>query len=113
MCHCDYDPPEFYDRNFVKGSKPHKCIECLRVIEVGESQEVVSGKWEGDFETFRTCMMCVDLRESMQLECFAHGMLVDDVSQADPFTDAMQEFRDRRDENYRRIQQAKRQMANT
>lgn len=107
MCYCDFDPPEFYNHKTVVGRKQHRCVECLRVIEIGEEQEVASGKWEGDFETFRTCKDCVSLRKSMGLDCFAHGMLVDDVSQADPYTDDMKAFRSRFDENYRRLQATK------
>jgi len=98
MCSCDGDPPEFYDVNIVKGRKQHKCCECLSVISVGESQQVASGKWEGDFAVFRTCMKCVELRKLLVargLECWAHGYLLEDL-EGDENLNEVDEFKVRR-----------------
>lgn len=103
MCCCDHDPPTFYDAKTVTGRKPHKCVECLRVIEKGERQEYVTGLWEGHFSAFRTCQQCIDLRESMNLDCFVHGHLMDDISCCDELTPEMEAFNRRRDENYLRL----------
>jgi len=98
MCSCDGDPPEFYDVNIVKGRKPHQCCECLAVILPGEFQQVASGKWEGDFAVFRTCMKCVELRELLVargLECWAHGYLLEDLA-GDENLGEVDEFKVRR-----------------
>lgn len=101
MCSCDHDPPEFYDVNFVKGRKPHRCCECLRQIPVGEQQEVVSGKWESGFSMFRTCMKCVDVRNNLDLECWAHTELEEEVSSGDhDHIEGVKEFRERRRVNF-------------
>lgn len=101
MCHCDSDEPEFYDANFVTGRKIHRCCECLRDIPAGETQEVVSGKWEGVFMTFRTCMTCVDMRNELNPECWAHGYLFEEVSSGDhDHIESVRLFQARREQNF-------------
>lgn len=81
MCGCD-NPPEFYERSIVAARKEHHCCECGTVIVKGERYERVSGKWEGDMETFKTCMPCVELRDAISDDgCFYYTHLADDVSQ--------------------------------
>jgi hypothetical protein len=77
---CDCNPPEFFNSHIAKARKPHKCCECLRTIETGERHEVVAGKWDGDFCTFRTCPDCVELRHSLNLDCYEFGSLFEHVT---------------------------------
>ena len=44
--------------------KAHKCCECLSVISPGEKYERISGVWEGEFQTFKTCMICAEVRRT-------------------------------------------------
>jgi hypothetical protein len=60
----DGDPSSFSVVRDVRARKPHQCCECRDAIAVGESHEVVSGKWDGDFASFRTCAACVDIRKA-------------------------------------------------
>ena len=41
----------------------HKCCECGDTINPGERYQRVSGVWEGEFDTFKTCFVCVKIRE--------------------------------------------------
>lgn len=102
MCDCMNDPPVFYEAHTVKGRKTHKCSECLRVIEKGEHHEYVRGLWEGDFDQFRTCSDCLELRHDLKIECFAHGLLMDEFDDHLEMQ-AVIDFFDRRQENLIRL----------
>jgi hypothetical protein len=82
-CYCDYDPPTFCTIKTVKGRKEHKCDECRGPIAVGEQHEYVSGKWDGDLQWFRTCPLCLELRQwaliSVPCFCFGYSNLHQDV----------------------------------
>ena len=74
-CYCDYDSPEFISTDTRTARKQHKCCECGHVIGPGEKYEHVGGKWDGRFDTFDTCEMCVDLRDSLAAQnggCFQY-----------------------------------------
>ena len=58
----DYDHPDFYRSEDRKAIKQHKCCECGKEISVGEIYEHAAGKWDGVFECFKTCSVCLDLR---------------------------------------------------
>ena len=53
---------EFYSSDTVTARKPHKCYECRQVIPVGARYFKESGKWDGMFESFSTCLMCAEIR---------------------------------------------------
>lgn len=44
--------PEFYSEQRVKARKPHTCCETGRVIPKGEFYWRMTGKWDGDLQTF-------------------------------------------------------------
>ena len=56
--------PDLYTKKIVTARKEHKCYECGRVVITGEQYESVRGKWEGDFETYKTCTDCLSLRDT-------------------------------------------------
>ena len=60
----DYGYAEFATDKIVTARKQHKCDECNRTIEKGERYERVTGKWDGEFYTFRTCSDCLSLRKT-------------------------------------------------
>ena len=43
--------------------KTHRCCECRREIQRGEQYRVESGKWDGEFCTYKTCADCLSLRD--------------------------------------------------
>jgi len=102
MCECYWDnPPAFYDRRIVKGRKEHKCDECLRVIEKGEEHEYAKGVWEGDFSDFRTCQTCLDMIKEIDLHCYCHGVLMDEIDECDfAGVQSVADFQQRRRVNY-------------
>lgn len=56
---CEFEKIE--DRT---AKKQHKCCECKRIIEIGEQYENYSGKWNGNFDYFKTCSDCLSVRKS-------------------------------------------------
>lgn len=59
----DYDGPEFWKRSAPKARKPHRCCECNREIQRGETYQLDTGRWDGDFNTYRTCAQCAEIRD--------------------------------------------------
>ena len=85
-CTCDYDSPEFYHREIRKARKSHKCDECSAPILPGEIYEHVRGKWDGYVDTYKTCQVCVDIRQwvknNVPCLCWAHGNTIEDCKEA-------------------------------
>ena len=56
------DLPTVFNEKVVRARKQHRCCECGRLILPGCRYQTVFGVWEGNAETFRTCLLCYDLR---------------------------------------------------
>jgi hypothetical protein len=83
-CYCDYDLPSLYRTVRVKATRvKHRCHECGAVIPAKSSCEYVVGLWDGEFSHFRTCQLCLNLREwatiSFPCLCLSHGSLLEEV----------------------------------
>lgn len=56
---------EVWNRHIVKKSrKEFRCGECRRVIPIGSQYEQTFTVFEGDAVTYRTCMVCVEIRDT-------------------------------------------------
>lgn len=77
----DGSGPEFYREATRRAAKPHKCDECGDTITVGQSHQYVSGKWEGDFTVYRTCLPCVEIRKVFCCDGFCLSMLWEDMAE--------------------------------
>lgn len=79
-CSCvyvgDYDPADFSNTRIVKARKAHKCGECERAIDVGESYEVTVGTWDGMFQTFKTCSDCCSIRSAFFCDGWLFGGVI-------------------------------------
>lgn len=53
----------------VKAVKPHKCVECGRQIQAGETYHSEAGVLDGDFQTYKTCLHCMVARDWLISEC--------------------------------------------
>jgi len=85
-CVCDGDDisPYYYTRRQIKSAmKPHKCCECRRIIEIGESYERTDANYEGWHYTFKVCCDCIGLREwatiSVPCFCWSHESLLENI----------------------------------
>ena len=59
----DGDTASLFKSKIVTARKEHQCCECHRKIMLGEEYENVNGKWDFGFETDKTCLDCVSLRD--------------------------------------------------
>ena len=58
----DLVTPSAFTEKERKARKPHKCCECGHEITVGEKYQYVSGIWDGEPDSYKTCLSCVTLR---------------------------------------------------
>lgn len=65
----DYGAPTLYTERIHTARKKHICGECRRKIVPGEKYENVTGQWDGEFATHKTCLDCLSLRD----EFFSNG----------------------------------------
>lgn len=64
--------PSFTPRRIVAGRKPHVCCECREDIPKGVKHEVSTGKSDGMFWSFRTCLLCVEIRTAFVCGSFVY-----------------------------------------
>lgn len=58
----DGESPSFFSDKIVKAKKEHRCSECKEAIPIKTQYEYASGCWDGDFQVYKTCMSCVEIR---------------------------------------------------
>jgi len=71
---------EFVQKTTVRAAKEHKCCECGNPILVGQEHEMVKGKWDGFWESYRTCRICAAVRADF-FHSYIYGMLWDMMEQ--------------------------------
>ena len=83
---CMYDDGggwKVYHEETRRAAKPHRCGECRRWIEKGESYEYVSGLgYDSDcWATFHTCAQCVQVKRWLLVACggYMFEMTRDDI----------------------------------
>ncbi len=62
MCYCDFGGPEAIWESKPKARKDHICCECLSTIPKGDRYHLVKGVWEGNFDTYKTCEICEQVK---------------------------------------------------
>lgn len=60
----DGEYAEFFSQKEVVGRKDYECSECGRVMPKGTKHQVASMKCEGDFSSYRTCLVCAEIRKA-------------------------------------------------
>lgn len=78
MCYYSDCYVDFYKESFVKARKIHICCECQRRIQPTEYYRKVVGSWDGEFDSFKTCGLCLDLIERVRAIELANGCSVDE-----------------------------------
>jgi len=84
MCIVDVfadERPSLLSESIVTARKIHQCGECGMWIVRGEQYESASGKWDGEFYTMKTCMVCLELRN--QFCCsWTYGEVLEDIRES-------------------------------
>jgi hypothetical protein len=57
--------PSVYSEKWVKARKVHACCECSRPINSGETYNIFKGCWDGKFKHYKTCRLCMDLKDCL------------------------------------------------
>lgn len=66
MCYWEGSAPEFVnERWIVKSRCSHTCCECGNKIQKGAKYKVISGKWDGYFDSFQQCELCARIWEDL------------------------------------------------
>lgn len=58
----DYDGFDWANTETRKARRPHTCCECHGSITPGQQYEHTTGGYYGDISRYKTCMMCVEIR---------------------------------------------------
>lgn len=62
--------------------KEHQCCECRDIIDVGDQYEMIKGRFERDIVTFKTCLVCREIRD--ELFCSWHyEMIWEDLDESE------------------------------
>lgn len=79
----DGDPVTVLHERHPIAAKPHKCNECRRTIDRGESYMVERYVFEGEAHTHKTCLHCQIARDWLTLECggFIYTMIDEDIQE--------------------------------
>lgn len=64
----DAEAASFSTISIVKARKPHKCCECNETIAPGQQYERCTGLWDHGFDTFATCLSCVEIRDHFRCD---------------------------------------------
>lgn len=59
--------------------KEHWCCECREAILVGAKYERTEGLWDGRWDTFKTCLSCVEIRDHFACNGWTFGHLWSDL----------------------------------
>lgn len=62
-----------------RAAKQHRCCECGDRIERGQKHELVKGMWDGSWNCYRTCLLCVEIREHFQCDGWIYEQLWEDL----------------------------------
>lgn len=82
ICSFDYDPASVYHEKIRKARKEHICCECRETIKPGEKYEHVSGCWDGSWSTYKTCLVCLNIRKDLCCGSWLFGELRDAIWEA-------------------------------
>lgn len=77
--------PSAFTEKERKARKIHKCCECTHEITVGEKYQYVSGIWDGEPDSYKTCLSCATLRSDYTCKAgdeLAFGELREGISNA-------------------------------
>ncbi len=77
----DGDGPSCSNVEVRKARKEHVCGECREPIARGTKYEYATGVWDGRPDTFKTCLMCVEIRDHFACEGWIYEQLWNDLEE--------------------------------
>lgn len=73
--------PSVHDVTTPIARKHHTCVECGDPIARGTKYEHVKGLWDGRWDTYRTCLSCVEIRDHFACDGWIYGQIWEDIEQ--------------------------------
>ena len=64
----DYESPSVFWQTRPRARKDHKCCECGNTIQRGEHYWRFAGVWDREFNHYKVCTGCEELRELLRAE---------------------------------------------
>lgn len=64
----DAEPLKLARETWPVARKQHKCCECNSDIDPGEKYQCITGLFEDKFETYKTCLICANIRTAAMSE---------------------------------------------
>lgn len=77
----DGDGPSVFTERTITARKEHRCCECRGAIAAGETYQRVDGCWDGSWSTYKTCAICVEIRDHFACEGFLFERLWSDLEE--------------------------------
>lgn len=75
----DSEAASVFASSIVKAAKDHLCSECGEQIVKGTKHEVAKGLWNGAWSTYRTCLLCREIRDHFECDGYIYGQLWSDL----------------------------------
>ena len=85
----DLELPDVFRETFPRARKDYRCCECGERIAPGYRHHLATGKWAGEWLSYRTCGGCHDVREELRA-CMCSDALAD----GHPGFGCLEEWRD-------------------
>jgi len=79
MCFYDLEHLEVFKNEIRKARKSHRCCDCCRVIPKGSRYEYIAGIMDHEFEEYKTCAECVNLRNEIAKIEISHGCSINEA----------------------------------
>lgn len=76
------DPATVVSQRVIRARKPQTCCECLSPIKPGDEYEFVSGCWDGSWSSYRTCLVCREIRNTFCCDGYVYGLLRETVEES-------------------------------
>jgi hypothetical protein len=70
-----------FKKSRVSARKDTTCCECRDPIARGTVHEVIRGLWEQSWSTYRTCLICVEIRDHFECEGWLFEHVWDDLQE--------------------------------
>lgn len=65
--------------------KQHKCCECGNPILPGDKYEYATGRWDGEWSHYKTCVSCKWIRDRYCSHGFVYGQLFEQIEECARF----------------------------
>lgn len=77
----DEGGPKVHEQSHPIARKEHQCCECGETIAKGVKHELVKGLWDGGWDTYRTCLMCEEIRDHFACDGWIYGQVWNDIEE--------------------------------